>query len=195
MSSPSESKQVVRKEVLAIRKRLQHEEWLEKSEEIAARVFGIPEVSAAEHLLVYLSIAETREVSTGKIIKELCGSGRKLSVPVIRQERLVPCGYMPGEKLDRGMFGQPEPALFRSVDPSGIDAVIIPLVAADEDGYRMGYGRGYFDRFLSELAAAGHFPCRVGLAFRLQIVPLLPLDPWDERLDYIVHECGVMRFT
>jgi len=195
MSSSSESKQAVRKEVLALRKGLRQEEWLEKSAEIAARVSGIPEVARAKHLLVYLSIAETREVSTGELIRGLSGSGRKLSVPVIRRDRLAACGYMPGEKLQRGIFGQPEPALFRPVDPSGIDAALIPLVAADEEGFRMGYGRGYFDRFLSELAAAGHFPCRVGLAFRLQIVPLLPRDLWDQRLDYTVHEGGVMRFT
>lgn len=195
MSCSSESKQAVRKEVLALRKGLRQEEWLEKSEEIAAKVSRIPEVSRAKHLLLYLSIAETREVSTGELIEGFCSSGRKISVPVIRKGRLAACGYMPGEKLRRGIFGQPEPELFRSVDPGGIDALILPLVAADEEGYRMGYGGGYFDRFLSELAASGHFPCRVGLAFRLQIVPLLPRDSWDERLDYTVHEGGVMRFT
>lgn len=195
MSTPSESKPAVRKKLLALRRSLRQEEWLEKSAAIAARISGIPEVAGAQHVLAYLSIAETREVFTGEIISRLCGSGRKVSVPVIRDDRLAASTYLPGEKLGKGMFGQPEPALFRPVDPSGIDAVIIPLVGADEEGNRMGYGRGYFDRFLSELAADGHFPCRVGLAFRLQIVPLLPRDVWDERLDYTVHEGGVMRFT
>jgi len=169
-------------------------EWLEKSAVIASEVLGIGRVLEAEHVLVYLSIPENREVFTGNLIGRLADAGKKLAVPVIRNGRLDPCRYLPGDQLVKGRFGQPEPQLFRSVEPNRIEVLIMPVVAVDARGSRLGYGRGYFDRFLSALAAAGRFPCRIGLAFSLQIVPAVPGDPWDEPLDYAVHEGGIMKF-
>lgn len=195
MNSPAPSKQDIRKDVLSRRRVLPEKEWLEKSGIIVSAVLGIGRVVEAEHILLYLSMTESREVFTGELAACLAGAGKKLSVPVILGNRLVPAGYRPGDRLRRGLFGQPEPENVSPADAGKTDVVIMPLVAVDARGVRLGYGKGYFDRFLAELGAEGKFPCRIGLAFSLQVVPALPADRWDEPLDYAVHENGIMQFT
>jgi len=195
MSSPAPSKHAIRNEMLVRRKQLQEGEWLEKSSMVALRASCMEQVVDAEHILLYLSMKGSREVSTEELAVLLAETGKKLCVPVVRNDRLVPAAYQPGEKLVRGRFGQPEPERFRADDAGSIQVVIMPLVAVDSNGVRLGYGRGYFDRFLSGLAVSGVFPCRIGLAFSLQFLPALPGDPWDEPLDYVVLENGVMPFT
>ncbi|ACD90327.1 MAG: 5-formyltetrahydrofolate cyclo-ligase [Chlorobium limicola] len=194
MSRLTISKQLLRKELLVRRKMMPEREWFEKSALIASEVLNIREVVEAEHILVYLSIDETREVYTGELVSGLLEAGKRLSVPVVDQRRLLAVRYEPGQKLRRGIFGQSEPESIRPVDASLLQVVLLPLVAVDERGCRMGYGMGFYDRFLAELASHKCFPCRAGLAFRLQIVPELPCDSWDEPLDYAVHEDGLIHF-
>lgn len=194
--SMADRKRTIRKEVLSRRKTLPKKEWVERSAIIADRVVhGIDRMATARHVFLYLCITSSREVCTGELAATLAGSARSLSVPIVREGRLFAAKYVPGEPLGRGLFGQPEPVSVRPVEAATIDVAILPLVAVDQKGCRLGYGKGYFDRFLASLAAAGNEPCRIGLAFSLQIVPSLPCDRWDEPLDYAVHENGIMRFT
>ncbi|KUL33060.1 5-formyltetrahydrofolate cyclo-ligase [Chlorobium limicola] len=194
MSFLTASKQLLRKELLVRRKMLPEQEWFEKSALIVSEVLKIREVVEAERILVYLSIDATREVYTGELVSMLREAGKTLFVPVVDQRRLLASRYEPGQKLRRGIFGQPEPESVNPVDASLLQVVLLPLVAVDERGFRMGYGMGFYDRFLAELSSRDCFPCRTGLAFRLQIVPELPCDSWDEPLDYAVHEDGLMHF-
>ncbi|MBN2845925.1 MAG: 5-formyltetrahydrofolate cyclo-ligase, partial [Deltaproteobacteria bacterium] len=143
----------------------------------------------------YLSIVSLREVETSNLCRRLHDAGKRLCVPVLIDGHIVPARYRPGDPLASGMFGQPEPTRISLIDPQELEAVIVPLVGIDAHGYRMGYGKGFYDRFLAGLVDSGYSPCRIGLGFRMQFVSDLPSDPWDEPLDYAVHEGGIVQFT
>jgi 5-formyltetrahydrofolate cyclo-ligase len=96
--------------------------------------------------------------------------------------------WTPGAPLVPGAFGTRVPE-----GPEIVPQVlVVPLLAFDRRGYRLGYGGGYYDRTLAALRAAG--PCiAIGFAFAAQEVPEVPTGPTDERLDLIVTEAGLIR--
>jgi 5-formyltetrahydrofolate cyclo-ligase len=93
-----------------------------------------------------------------------------------------------GEVLRPGLFGIREPlAHWPSVEPQ---ALLVPLLAFDAHGHRLGYGGGFYDRTLAALKA-----CAIGIAFVGQEVTALPHEPHDRPLDAVLTEAGLRRFT
>ena len=84
---------------------------------------------------------------------------------------------------------EPDPLLCKPLDPSLIDLIIVPGVAFDSMGGRIGYGKGYYDRFLPQLRA--DVP-KLGLAYDFQVLPRVPQDEFDIRMDAIVTEKGIL---
>jgi 5-formyltetrahydrofolate cyclo-ligase len=162
---------------------------------IASHVVVLPEVVTASHIHLYLSIFGRTEVSTFPLIEALDAMGKLLSVPVIQKNDLISAAYRKGDPLRFAQFGQPEPVVLVEVDESHLDIVLMPLLAVDKKGYRVGYGKGFYDRFLKRLLLQRIRPFRIGLAFSLQMVDEVPTDPWDEPLDGVVHEHGIIRFN
>ena len=76
---------------------------------------------------------------------------------------------------------------FPIVPAEALDMIVVPLVAFDQTGARLGYGGGYYDRFLRRRPACP----LLGLCFSCQVVPTLPLDPWDQRVDHLCTERGL----
>jgi 5-formyltetrahydrofolate cyclo-ligase len=114
-----------------------------------------------------------------------------LCLPVVagRGRPLVFRAWMPGAPLVAGGFGAMVPAAEAAeLVP---EVLIVPMLAFDRQGYRLGYGGGFYDRTLAALRAAG--PVRaIGLAFAGQEVAAVPRGPWDVALDLIVTEAGVV---
>lgn len=164
------------------------------SEAIAGHAAAMPEIVEASHMHLYLSIPQGSEVSTGPLVEKLDAAGKLLSVPVVRDRDLVSANYRKGDALRNAGLGQPEPVTVSLSDEASIDVVLMPLLAFDGSGFRIGYGKGFYDRFLGRLAKQGFFPLRIGLAFTMQMVERVPLDSWDEPLDGVVHEHGVLKF-
>ncbi len=98
----------------------------------------------------------------------------------------------PATPLVKSTFGLSEPGATDTVPVSSLDLVLLPLVAWDESGRRLGMGAGYYDRALSSLADSSR-PLRVGIAYEAQKLAGLPEDPWDIRLHEVISESG--RFT
>ena len=167
----------------------------EMSVAIAGHVARLPEVIKARHIHLYLSISALAEVSTSPIIDGLALMDKQLSVPVIRNGELLTALFRKGDALRSAQFGIPEPEVALVCDESNLDVVLLPLLAFDERGYRIGYGGGFYDRFLQRLSLQGVTPCRIGLSFLLQKVDAVPADSWDEPLDGVVHEHGIIRFN
>jgi 5-formyltetrahydrofolate cyclo-ligase len=165
------------------------------SEAIAAIVTALPEVIRARAIQLYLPMAAHAEVSTTPLVDALSAMDKQLLVPVVQQDHLVSALYRKGDILKIAEFGQPEPDVAVVIDESHLDVVLIPLLAFDRKGYRIGYGKGFYDRFLLRLSAEGIHPFRIGLAYSMQMVDEVPADPWDEPLDGVVHEHGIIRFT
>lgn len=156
------------------------------AEAIAARVLESPELAAARHVLVCLSFGD--ELDTRELIGSLLRSGRELFVPRVEKGKTAlhvhpfPC------RLETLSFGLEQPAPGEpALAPEAIDATLdLALVAGlgfDRRGYRLGYGAGYFDRFL----VGRRFPA-LGLAFASQIVDRLPLEAHDVPLSAVLTE-------
>lgn len=98
--------------------------------------------------------------------------------------------WIPGGTLIPGPFGALVPETGEDLEP---DALIVPLLAFDRRGYRLGYGGGYYDRTLQRLRAMRP-TFAVGFAFAAQEAAEIPIDPYDQRLDAIVTERETLRF-
>lgn len=119
------------------------------------------------------------------------GKGGRVCVPVIpgQSQPLYFREWRPGAAMEAGAFGALIPAAGERLVPS---VLIVPLLAFDWRGYRLGYGGGFYDRTLEGLRARGPV-IAVGFAFAAQEVEEVPIEPTDQPLDLIVTECGVIR--
>jgi 5-formyltetrahydrofolate cyclo-ligase len=115
--------------------------------------------------------------------------GKKLYLPVVAHGGAMSFApWHSATALRRNRYGIPEPLGGRQrVTASSMDLLIIPLVAFDARGHRLGMGGGYYDR---ALAARRHRPVLAGVAFSLQHAPELPVEPWDVPLDVVITERG-----
>lgn len=129
------------------------------------------------------------EVPTGPLIERLHERGVVVALPRIEDADLAPIAFVPGDPTTTASFGAEEPAGGAALDPSSIDVVAVPGVAFDRRGRRIGYGGGYYDRFLRGLSAF-----TVGLAFGLQVRDGdLPAGSFDLPVDAIVTEDETIR--
>ncbi len=132
------------------------------------------------------------EIDPRPLMRRLHERGHLCGLPVVvgRGEALIFRVWSPGMALEVTAFGVSEPPA--EAAPVTPDLLLVPLLAVDRGGYRLGYGGGYFDRTLAALRGAGHRAGRkvlaVGLAYGAQEVAELPRTPGDERLDWVVSE-------
>lgn len=186
-------KEEIRGRILKCRNRMTPEEIAAKSAEIVLRLTGLPEIREAVVLMIYLSFGS--EVQTDGILRWAWGNGKRIVVPRCRPEerRLTPCLLSGFSELETGHYGirEPKAERVRAVPAEEIDAVLVPAVAFDRRGYRVGYGGGYYDRFLSEVSRAA----RIGAAFMCQMVGRIPAGPNDIPVDRIVTEEGIISPT
>ena len=146
----------------------------------------LPLIGDAETVAVYLPIGS--EVDVLPLIAALEARGVALALPFYEGLRAVPrfLAWQPGDALVSGPMGlrQPDPATARPTDP---DAFIVPLLAYDAKGVRLGYGAGYYDRAFAAWPAAK----RIGVAWSCQFAEVVPVDPWDVPLHHVVTEQGI----
>lgn len=97
--------------------------------------------------------------------------------------------WKPGEPLQRGAYGifEPHPDAPR-LEPSEVDLILVPSVACDYRGYRLGYGGGFYDRMLSSPEWASK--PTIGIVFEFAYLPQLPVDEWDKPLQGVCTETG-----
>ena len=131
------------------------------------------------------------EINPLPVMAEMAAHG-PVGVPVI-EARGAPLGFRtwrPGCAMETGPFGAAVPVAGEVLVP---EVVIVPLVAFDRSGGRLGYGGGFYDRTLELLRAAGPI-FAVGFAYAAQEAEALPLEPTDQPLDAIVTDADVLRF-
>ena len=109
-----------------------------------------------------------------------------------KKQPLVFRAWRPGDPLEAGVFGTLQPTARRAVvEP---EVLIVPLLAVDEEGWRLGYGGGFYDRTLEALRARKRVTA-VGVGFNEQIVPEVPHDPNDQRLDWLLTDKRACAFV
>jgi 5-formyltetrahydrofolate cyclo-ligase len=175
-------KNKIRKEVLAGRDRIPPAERSAKSRDMEARLFVLPEFCAARSVLFFASFRS--EVETGPMIRRALRSGKRVLLPRVNGDSLE---LFEISDLDRdtapGAWGIPEPVTAKQASVGDVDLVVVPGAAFDEQGNRVGYGAGYYDKLLAAFSKT-----TVALAFELQIVSLVPADGHDVPVKKIVTE-------
>lgn len=181
-------KQALRARMRASRDALPASAREAKSAEITRRLTQLPVFQSAAVVFAYVSIGS--EVGTTGIIAEAVRSGKAVAIPkVVSGQRLLACCLeVPLDHLRPGFAGIPEPDLCTPVPPERIDLVIVPGLAFDPAGNRLGYGRGFYDGFLRCLRGVRPDAATVGLAFAAQVVTSVPTDPWDVPVGFVVTE-------
>ncbi|HEU0015804.1 MAG TPA: 5-formyltetrahydrofolate cyclo-ligase [Longimicrobium sp.] len=159
---------------------------------IARRLWTVPEIAGARMLLLFASLPE--EVATDEIAREALRRGITPVYPRSLGEGALSL-HAVGDlaHLRPGRYGirEPDPGACEAVGVSAIDAALVPGLAWDREGHRLGRGGGYYDRLLAHPEWRAF---RCGLFFAAQEVPPLPADDWDSRLDAVVTEHGTVRF-
>jgi 5-formyltetrahydrofolate cyclo-ligase len=187
-----EEKQRLRAEVRKKRSAIPHPNRVLKSATILERLFELDAMRSARWVKFYVSHGS--EVETQGMIAHALAHGKRVAVPKVEgEDRLILSELLhPVRELSPGWRGilEPKPDCLRPVEIKEMDLLVVPGIAYDEQGHRIGQGVGFYDRFLTP--AAGRIPI-AALAFELQIVPEVPVEINDVRMDWIVTEKRVIK--
>jgi 5-formyltetrahydrofolate cyclo-ligase len=187
-SSIEAAKVELRVAAQVLRDALSAEERKADAETIAVRKFPL---AIAPGTIVSGFMPLKSEINPLPLLQKLAEAGARLVLPAIagRSKPLIMRAWEFGAPLDRGQWGIREPkADAPEVDP---DILLVPLLAFDRAGYRLGYGAGYYDMTIHRLRALKPVTA-VGIAFAAQEVPKIPTTPRDERLDLVLTEREVI---
>ncbi len=183
------SKEALRGALIVARLRLSLDDRASMSHAVAVRVLALDAYRRARTLALYAPMGA--EVDTAEIARAAAANGKRLTYPRLVEggRALAFCACAP-EALAPGALRTREPPPGAPVvPPDELDLVLVPGVAFDAYGRRLGRGRGHYDATLAILPASA---ARVGLAFELQIVPAVPQESHDALLDAIVTESRVL---
>jgi 5-formyltetrahydrofolate cyclo-ligase len=190
-----ENRQDLRKRILRTRDRLSELDRGDKSFSVMNNFLSLPEMRQWTTLFMYVNFRS--EVETVELIKRCLRQGIRVAVPLVDASavRMIPLLIEdPDKDLAPGYYDIPEPDPQKSlrVEPSEIDAAVIPGSVFDIHGGRLGYGGGYYDRFLVNDAPQAR---RVGFAFELQLVDKVELEPHDQPLDILITEKRIVNIS
>jgi len=191
----SENARELKKETLRMRDAQSLESQEQKSKRITERILQMDLLQQAETVFIYVDFRS--EVKTRELIRKLQDMGKRVVVPVtlLEERDLLPVQITNIEQdLAPGYASILEPVetirAAQYVAPEKIDIIFLPGSVFDESGGRMGYGGGFYDRFVSGKAPQAQ---RIGLCYELQVVKRAPLQDHDERMDTIITEERVIH--
>jgi 5-formyltetrahydrofolate cyclo-ligase len=183
-----DSKAALRREAMARRDALPPDARQAAAEAIAARPFPLAITPGA---IVSGLMPLKSEINPLPLMRKLAGEGARLALPVVagRKKPLIMREWVFGEPLVAGVWGirEPKPEA-AELEP---DILLVPLLAFDRAGHRIGYGAGYYDLTLAQLRARKAI-IAVGLAFAVQEIAAVPATPRDARLDLVLTEREVL---
>jgi len=186
------NKQQLRRQMIAARQALTPADRACRSALAQQAVLATPEWTQARTVLLYIPVRG--EVDTVLLAAAGVQQGKQLLLPRAEQGgRRLWLHRWDGtvDQLAPGAYGIPEPLPdLPQADPAGVDLVVVPGVAFDRRGYRLGYGGGYYDRALPGMDRA----VKIGLGYAFQLVDLLPAEAHDVRLHAVATDDGLLRF-
>jgi 5-formyltetrahydrofolate cyclo-ligase len=189
-----EQKRALRGEMRARREALSADERRARAEAACARLLGLPEVGIVDGKVVAGYVAVRGEIDPAGALAGLAVRGATVVLPrVVRVgAKLDFLGTDPGAELRPGAYGIPEPASsVLHVMPGALDLVIVPGLAFDDAGRRVGSGGGYYDHTFA--TARGATQRLIGLCYDFQIVERCPAEAHDLPVDIVVTEARVLR--
>lgn len=189
-----QEKRRLRKHYLQQRDAIGQEEREAAGRKIKERVLAMEQVKAAETIFLYAACKS--EVPTKELFQELLVSGKRVALPKVDGNRMDFYEVTAWEELLPGYRGILEPESREAVPvlPQGSDVMLLPGAVFDRKGGRIGYGGGYYDRYLQELEVSGrNLPCLIGICCERQLCrDILPMEAWDRQVDCVVTEQGIL---
>ncbi|MGO1469631.1 MAG: 5-formyltetrahydrofolate cyclo-ligase [Tissierella sp.] len=184
-------KKLIREKMLKKRKKLSKESRDIHSQIIMDKLLSSSYYANSKTIMCFISFSD--EVNTHNFIKKAIDDGKRIVVPITFPENkeLKPSILKDFKELEPGFYNilTPKEEFKRFIDPQEIDLVIVPGVAFKKDGYRVGYGGGYYDRFLSKIQNTP----TIAIGFDIQVVEDLPIDSFDIPVDYIYTEKNIIN--
>lgn len=182
-------KKDIRKNILLLREGLSKEESKEKSEKICRKLYEMESLRQAEIIYGYMPIRN--EVDIVPLLKKLLKEGKRLALPRVSGDRMDFYEINSLQDVVEGSFHVLEPKEYcRKMEAAGL--VLIPGVAFDKKGGRIGYGKGYYDKYF---AAHNQKLQKIGIGYTIQIVDTIPTTSLDIPLDGLVSEEGIWMFA
>lgn len=175
-------KQALREKILEIRKGLKPT-WKSKADtKIRKRLFHLREFKKAK--VIFLYVSKPDEVDTIKIIEHLIKVKKAVVVPRVEEKTLHLHTIEDFKHLEKGKFEIFEPKKYRpKISPRSIELAIVPGIAFDRSGHRIGYGHGYFDRLLAKMKCI-----KIGLAYSFQVIAKIDTHPYDVPVHKVITE-------
>jgi len=161
----------------------------EENSTILRHLLQIPRFVRAKTIMLYISKPD--EADTRHLFLHLLAEGKKVVLPrtSIAERAITPYYVKSDSELEPSSFGVMEPRIECKICPTEeIDAIIIPGVAFDEKCNRLGYGFGFYDRFLK-----GAKGVKIGICTDAQIYPSIPIEPHDVPMGYVVSEKRIIK--
>ena len=179
-----EDKRNLRKKIIEQRLSLLQKEVEQKSDTIMSTLFSTDYYKKAKVVMFYVDMRN--EVMTKKAIIKALSEGKRVVVPRVKKGYgLLAMEIKSLDELKPGTFGVLEPPEMEEVILEEIDLVVVPGVVFDKKGYRIGYGGGYYDRFLPKLRKDAK---KIAVAFEMQMVDFIPAESHDIKMDAIITE-------
>ena len=187
------TKQEIRSEYQQLRLALSPERLSLLSEKLSAFFFSNVDLSSVNTIHLFLPILSKNEPDTWLIIRKLKNEFPhvRISIPRVENDHLANFYFESDSQLKKNKWGIQEPAFGVSTPTEKIDLVIVPLLAFDKKGSRLGYGKGFYDKFLSTCRSN----CKkIGLSFFEPYLELIPVDQHDLPLDAVITPSQVFEF-
>jgi len=177
----------LRKRLRGVRATLPAEACAARSARIVSRLLAHPAILAAKSVASFWPIVERHEVDLRPFDASLRARGVRVAYPGIDAEtRAMTFRFSPAEELEERGFGFCEPApAAPEAAPGDLDVVVVPAIAIDPVGHRIGYGAGYYDRTLQRFAPPA---VTIGVAYDFQLVAEVPFTEHDVALAYVVTD-------
>lgn len=184
-------KQAIRKIFSTKRAELTPLERQEKSQQIGYRIIDLLD-EGMQNIHVFVPIVTKHEVNTFPLVESLWQQGRQVIAPqVAGPSSMTHHWWTPETVLNTNSWGIPEPS-GAVVDPTELDVVVIPLLAIDQKGHRVGYGKGFYDRFLSQCKAG---VLTIGVGFFPPVPAIADIMATDIALDVYVTQDQTWFFS
>lgn len=183
-------KKLLREKILNIRKNMDLNEKEKMDEIILKRFYESPHYKQSKKIFIYISYDS--EINTRKIIENALSNGKKIYVPrtEFKSKLMDAVEFTSLDNLVESKFGILEPSISEEhIKPDDLDLIVVPGVAFNASGGRMGYGAGFYDRYFNKI---NNVKIRkIALAYEFQVVENLPMDEFDIPVNQIITEKNI----
>jgi len=159
----------------------------ESSEAICRHLLALDEYKSAK--IVFAFAGTEKEIDTSLFMNETIAAGKTLILPRCAAEHAIDlCVVRSMDDLEAGAYGILEPKTVRKADENNIDVILVPGLAFDRNGGRMGFGKGYYDRLLESSKAV-----KIGLCYDFQILEKIPTESHDVPMNFVITEKEILE--